>query len=93
MNGRPGLPGRKGEQVWPISCTESIVILSHARVCAWASSVLFSVFCRETLELLELQEPLGKRDSWAQRYMLDNLSHRGTVRKNHSSCFAGRPRF
>lgn len=29
INGRPGLPGRKGEQVWLISSIKRILILSH----------------------------------------------------------------
>lgn len=58
INGRPGLPGRKGEQVWLISSIKSILMSSHWGVrervhgpvcvcvcvfCAWAS--IYSVLC------------------------------------------------
>lgn len=32
MNGRPGLPGRKGEQVWPMSVVEKWALLSYMHV-------------------------------------------------------------
>lgn len=51
-------------------------------VFAWASAILFSVFSREMLERLEPQEPLEKRDSWVQRYVLDSALYRNCSIKN-----------
>lgn len=40
-----------------------------------------SVFFRETLELLELQVYLEKRDWWVQRYVVDNSCGGRTIPK------------